>query len=180
VIQSLSHAVLETPAPATFKWPPLTVTLSEALATVSLQQGKHNVPIELLRRLLGKEGAIRQCARFRALSGRMENLEVANNRRAGHDTSLKADAARLATEGLGRLQGIVHGIPFDVIEPDASIAFGNAPAAKPVERFQIQGGVGYNQGKSLVSKFRLKLKFHQFDYHRSPLLSLLKCICRIE
>jgi uncharacterized damage-inducible protein DinB len=58
-LQSLSDETLAAPVPEKFKRPPLTGTVGQALATLYYHEGYHNGQIGLLRRLAGKEGAIR-------------------------------------------------------------------------------------------------------------------------
>ena len=58
-IQALSDETLATPVPEKFKRPPLTGTVGQALATLNYHEAYHNGQIGILRRLAGKEGAIK-------------------------------------------------------------------------------------------------------------------------
>jgi DinB superfamily len=58
-LQSLSDEALAAPVPEKFKRPPLTGTVGEALASLHYHEGYHNGQIGLLRRLAGREGAIK-------------------------------------------------------------------------------------------------------------------------
>jgi uncharacterized damage-inducible protein DinB len=58
-LQSLNDETLSSPVPEKFRRPPLTGTLAEAVAILNYHEGYHNGQIGLLRRLPGKEGAIK-------------------------------------------------------------------------------------------------------------------------
>ena len=58
-IQALSDETLAGPVPEKFKRPPLSSTVGQALATLNYHEAYHNGQIGLLRRLAGKEGAIK-------------------------------------------------------------------------------------------------------------------------
>jgi uncharacterized damage-inducible protein DinB len=58
-LRALSEEALAAPVPEKYKRPPLMGTVGEALATLHYHEGYHNGQIGLLRRLAGKEGAIR-------------------------------------------------------------------------------------------------------------------------
>lgn len=58
-IQALSDETLASEVPEKFKRPPLTGTIGQALATLNYHEAYHNGQIGLLRRLAGKQGAIR-------------------------------------------------------------------------------------------------------------------------
>ena len=58
-IQALSDKTLASPVPEKFKRPPLTGTVGQTLATLNYHEAYHNGQIGLLRRLAGKEGAIK-------------------------------------------------------------------------------------------------------------------------
>jgi len=58
-LQGLSDGALAAEVPEKFKRPPLTGTVGDALARLCYHEGYHNGQIGILRRLEGKEGAIR-------------------------------------------------------------------------------------------------------------------------
>ncbi len=58
-LQSLSQEALAAPVPEKYKRPPLTGSVGDALVRLCYHEGYHNGQIGLLRRLAGKEGAIR-------------------------------------------------------------------------------------------------------------------------
>jgi len=58
-LQALSDEALASPVPEKFKRPPLTGTVGQAVVTLNYHEGYHNGQIGLLRRVAGKEGAIK-------------------------------------------------------------------------------------------------------------------------
>ena len=58
-LKALSDEILSGSVPEKFKRPPLTGTVAQAVATLNYHEGYHNGQIGLLRRLAGKEGAIK-------------------------------------------------------------------------------------------------------------------------
>lgn len=58
-LKALSDETLAAPVPEKFKRPPLTGTVGDALTRLAYHEGYHNGQIGVLRRLAGKEGAIR-------------------------------------------------------------------------------------------------------------------------
>jgi hypothetical protein len=58
-IRSLSDESLSAPVPEKLKRPPLTGSIADALTRLAYHEGYHNGQIGLLRRLAGKEGAIK-------------------------------------------------------------------------------------------------------------------------
>jgi uncharacterized damage-inducible protein DinB len=58
-LQAMSEAALSADVPEKFKRPPLTGSLGDALARLCYHEGYHNGQIGVLRRLAGKESAIK-------------------------------------------------------------------------------------------------------------------------
>ncbi len=58
-LQALSDEALAADVPEKFKRPPLTGSVGDALARLCYHEGYHNGQIGILRRLAGKEGAIK-------------------------------------------------------------------------------------------------------------------------
>jgi len=58
-LQALSDEALAAPVPEKYKRPPLTGSVGDALTRLCYHEGYHNGQIGILRRLAGKEGAIR-------------------------------------------------------------------------------------------------------------------------
>ena len=59
VLESISDAALNGPVPEAMRRPPLTGSVSDALLRLQYHEGYHNGQIGLLRRMAGKEGAIK-------------------------------------------------------------------------------------------------------------------------
>ena len=58
-LQALSDATLSAEVPEQFRRPPLQGTVGQALARLSYHEGYHNGQIGILRRMVGKEAAIK-------------------------------------------------------------------------------------------------------------------------
>jgi hypothetical protein len=58
-LAQLSPEALASPIPEKFRRPPLTGSVADALARMNAHENYHNGQLGLLRRLVGKEGAIR-------------------------------------------------------------------------------------------------------------------------
>ena len=56
---ALSDNALTSPVPGPYNRPPLTGSLGDALVRLHYHEGYHNGQIGLLRRIAGKEGAIK-------------------------------------------------------------------------------------------------------------------------